>query len=338
MIAGILSPEGIARAVEQPDPHANDDVVLVRIDVAPMCTEFRSRGDGQSHDVLGHEAAGVVVDPGTSRRVAVGDRVVVMPQYGCGVCRYCSRGDHIYCPFPRDVLAETGSEYGTGTFAQYVLKPDYLLLSVPDDISLDHAAAADCLLGPSFHASERMRVDALDTLLVGGCGPVGLGAVVNGVTRGARVLALETNPYRMKLAQSIGAEVFNALDPDVDDAIRVATGGWGVTTAIETSGVPTSARRLAELATRLGQLAVVAWGSDITLPPLVPLGLTVHGCWHWNHAVLGERMWDTVRHASRLLDTVVTHRFDLIDVDAAMELQASGQCGKVFLYPNGRDV
>lgn len=335
MIVGVLTPDGRATVAERADPQARGDVVVVRIDVAPMCTEFRSRGDGQHHDVLGHEAAGVVVDAGTSSRVAVGDRVVVMPQYACGRCRYCLRGDHIYCPFPRDVLAETGSSAGTATYAQYVLKPDYLLLPVPDDIPLDRAAAACCLLGPGFHAAERMGVGPFDTVLVGGSGPVGLGAAINARIRGARVLALETNPYRMDLARAIGAEPFDAFDPATDERILAATGGWGATASVETTGVPTSPARLAALTERLGRLAVIAWGADVTLPPLVPLGLTVHGCWHWNHARYGDLMWDTIRRGAPLIDAAVTHRFPLDEADAAMDVQQSGLCGKVFLEPNG---
>lgn len=338
MNTGVLTTDGLAEVADQPMPRAHGDIVVVRIDVAPMCTEFRARGDGSDHHVLGHEAAGVVVDAGSSNRVAVGDRVVVMPQFACGRCRYCLQGDHIYCPFQRDVLAETGSEYGTATYAQYILKPDYLLLPVPADISLDHAAAACCLLGPGFHATERMNVGRFDTLLVGGAGPVGLGAAINGLSRGARVLTLETNPYRMDLAHSIGVEVFDALDPETDGAVRDTTDQWGATAAIETTGVPSIPARLATLTERLGQLAIVAWGSDVTLPPLVPLGLTVHGCWHWNHDRFADRMWSTIRRSEARLDTVITHRFDMDDVNAAMDVQQSGQCGKVFLYPNGLAV
>jgi L-iditol 2-dehydrogenase len=333
VIVGRLTADGRADVVERPQPVAGGDVVLVRIDVAPMCTEFRSRGDGSEHEVLGHEAAGVVVDAASSARVKVGDRVVVMPQYACGACRLCLAGEHIYCPFPRDVLAETGSTTGAATYARFVLKPDYLLLPIPDDVSMEHAAAACCLLGPGFHATERMGVDRFDTLLVGGCGPVGLGAIINGVVRGARVLALETNPYRRELATSLGATVLDALDPATDDAILAATDGWGVSASVETSGVPTNPARLARLTERRGRLAVVAWGADVALPPLVPLGLSVFGCWHWNHARYGERMWATIRAAAPLLDAAITHRLPLSDLEAAMDVQASGLCGKVLLLP-----
>ncbi|WP_369371215.1 zinc-binding dehydrogenase [Promicromonospora sp. Populi] len=335
MIEVILTAEGHAEAVERPQPSAHGDIVTVRVDVAPMCTEFRARGDGIEHDDLGHEAAGVVVDAGGSTRVRAGDRVVVMPQLGCGKCAYCVQGDHIYCLTPRDVRAETGSTTGIATYAQYVLKPDYLLLPVPDDVSLEHAAAACCLLGPGLHATSRMNVGVLDTVLVSGAGPVGLGAIINAGFRGARVLVLEANPYRQELARRLGAEVFDPFSADTDNAIAAAAPG-GITAAIETSGVASVPARLAGLVRRLGQLAIVAWGTDVVLPPLVPTGLSVHGCWHWNHVRLADQMWATIRGSREALDLVTTHHLDLTEADAAMDVQQSGQCGKVFLHPHGR--
>jgi threonine dehydrogenase-like Zn-dependent dehydrogenase len=278
----------------------------------------------------------VVVDAGSSTRVAAGDRVVVMPHYGCGRCALCLAGDYMYCAAPRDVLAETGQSYGTATSAEYLLKPDWLLLPVPDDIPLTHAALACCGLGPSFTASERTGVDALSSVLVSGCGPVGLGAIVHGVTRGARVFAIETSAYRTDLAKRLGAEsVFDPTEVDVAEAVRAATGGIGVDAAIETSGAPRAAWTLAESLRSRGKMGVVAWGNEITLPPLVPRGLDIFGCWHWDHRRFAARMWETVRKAGPLLDIMVTHILPLENVAEAMDLQDSGACGKIFLLPHG---
>ncbi len=333
-VAAFTAP-GVVEIVEREVPHAVGDLVVVQILVAPMCTENKQRKQGDVTDSLGHEAAGIVVDAGGSALVKVGDRVVVMPGNACGKCRYCLAGEHIYCPFQRDILAETNQPYGTATYAQYILKSDWLLLPVPDDISLSHAAAACCLLGPSFNASERMTLALADTLLVAGAGPVGLGAITHGLSRGARVLALETHPYRKALATSVGAEVFDPTGPDAEERILAQTDGWGVTASIETSGVPSNSALLARLSARRGRLSFVAWGVDIALPPLVPLGLDIYGCWHWNHQRMGQQMIETIRRVRPYLDQVVTHKFELDEVATAMTLQDTGTCGKVQLFPGG---
>lgn len=336
--AEITGPGEIA-ITEQDPPNARADLVVIKILVAPLCTEFKGRSQGERSDRLGHEAAGVVIDAGDSSLVQVGDRVVVMPQFACGVCWLCQRGDHIHCPNQRDVLAESGSAHGLATLAEYVIKPDWLLIKVPDDIPLEHAAMACCGFGPTFTAHQRLGTSVLSTVVVSGCGPVGLGAIVQGLTRGAEVIALETEPYRRELALKLGAsQALDPRDPHVVERIRQLTGGRGATSGIETSGAPTAARVLTEGIQTRGQLAVVAWTSELTLPAVVPAGLTMYGCWHWNHQHFLAEMWTMIRRSADAIDVMITHRFTLDEVGHAMDLQGTGQCGKVILYPFGQEA
>lgn len=326
--------KGDVEVRDQPVPQASGDLVVVQILVAPMCTEFKRRHDDVGERELGHESVGVVVDAGASRRVSVGDRVAVMPFFGCGECFLCTSGDYMHCQNQRDVLAETGQSHGAGTFAQFILKPDWLLVKVPDDISLVHAAMACCGFGPTFGALERMQVDATDTLLVSGCGPVGLGAIAQGVARNARVFGIETHPYRRLLALDLGAErVFDPSTDDIPALMHELTAGRGADAGIETSGASTAARALALSLRSRGRLSVVAWSGDVVFPPLVPLGLDIFGVWHWNSLRSVHEMWETVRRAGGLIDRMITHVLPLDDVAVAMDIQAGGACGKVMLFP-----
>lgn len=339
MKAAVITGPGSITITEQPTPQARGDVVVVKILVAPLCTEFKQRQLGHQGDRLGHEAAGIVVDPGSSTLVAEGDRVVVMPQYGCGRCWLCARGEHIHCPHQRDVLAETGSVVGLGTIAEYVLKPDYLLIKVPDDIPLDHAAMACCGFGPTFTAHHRLATSVLDTIVVSGCGAVGLGAVLQGATRGAPVIALETQPYRSELARKLGAaEVLDPLHTDVTEEIRNLTGGRGADGGIETSGAPPAAATLASSIRVRGGLALVAWTSEVRFPTPIPAGLDIYACWHWNHAVHLTSMWAMIRAASAGIDVMITHQLPLDSVAEAMDLQDRGVCGKIILHPFGAEA
>jgi threonine dehydrogenase-like Zn-dependent dehydrogenase len=328
-----------AAIVDRPEPRAAGDIVKVQVLVAPTCTEWRQYRDGETTETLGHEAAGVVVDAAGSSRVREGDRIVVMPQHGCGRCALCLAGDHIHCRDQRDVIDETGSETGTATYGQFVIKPDWLLLPVPDDVSLVQASLACCALGPSFGAMERMRVDVLDTVLVSGSGPVGLGALVNAAVRNARAIALEPHPYRARLARALGA--FAVVDPTAADALEQIgklTGGHGADASIETSGASSAAPLLVKATRARGRIAFTSWNGSIEVNDLVGRGLELHGCWHWNHQRDGERMFETIRRAGPLLDRLITHRFPLEEVTAAWEVQLTGECGKVLLFPWGEDA
>ena len=164
--------DGSAGTVDRPDPQPIDDFVLVKIHSVPMCTEYKGFKNERDQDAVGfgHEAAGEVVELAQPGRVKVGDRVVVQPQLGCGRCWLCLDGEHIHCQNGRRL--PQGQTAGQ-TYAQYILKPDWLLSPFPEDISYDHAGMACCGLGPTFGAMQKMNVNALDTVMITGLGPVG---------------------------------------------------------------------------------------------------------------------------------------------------------------------
>ena len=196
---------GNVELVEKPDPKAKGEWVVVKILSSPMCTEYKGYKSGRSSDNLGHEAAGEVVDVDQSSLVKIGDKVAVMPQSGCNVCDLCLTGDYIHCqnaPKPDQIGIY---EHGTGTYAQYIIKQDWLLVPIPDEISFDYGSMACCGLGPTYGAMQRMNVRAGETILITGMGPVGLGGIVNGMHRNARVITAELDPYRRELASNLGA-------------------------------------------------------------------------------------------------------------------------------------
>ena len=319
--------------VDQPDPQIAEDFVLVKILSAPMCTEYHAYEQGGKSAVLGHEAAGEVVAVSQPGKVKVGDRVVVMPQYPCGKCALCMDGDYIHCEHGVDPLAICKSEAGTATYAQYCVKQDWLLIPIPDDISIDHAAMACCGLGPSFGAMQNMRVDGFDTVLVAGLGPVGLGAVINGVYCGARVIGVEPHPYRAALAKELGAEtVVDPGDPDALQQIRDLTDGRGVDRAVDCTAVPAAQKFVVDATRRRGHVTFVGWGGGMELDNMVPGGKILQGSWHWNLCDT-PRIMQMVRDCGDLIDKQITHTFPMSRAGEAWELQLTGECGKVVLHP-----
>lgn len=329
---------GVRRAelAERPEAHAQDDFVLVKVLVAPMCTEYKLFRQGQLSDHLGHEAAGEVLAVDAASMVRVGDRVVVMPISACGRCALCRSGDYIHCQQTIDVERRTANHSATATYAQMLVKQDWMLLPLPDDISLEHGSMACCGLGPTFGAMQRMQVDAFDTVLITGMGPVGLGGVINGVQRGARVIAVESHPYRQQLAADLGAVA--VIDP-ADDALSARilglTGGRGADKAIDCTGVAQAQRLLIDSVRRRGQVAFVGEGGALEIQvsqEMIRKGLTLHGSWHWN-LVDAARMIHLIRQTRSQIDKLITHSFQLSQVQDAFELQLTGNCGKVLLKP-----
>ena len=317
------------------DPGVAENYAKIKIHAAPLCTEFHVFLRGMLRPLGGHEAAGEVVEIGPAvSMVKPGDRVVVMPQSGCGVCDLCTSGDHIYCPDKKDPKEICGNETGTATLGQYCVQQDWLLVPIPDDISYDHASMACCGMGPGFNANQTMQIMPTDTVLISGLGPVGLGAAITALYRGARVLGLEMNPYRVALAKDMGVEA--VVDPTSEDAleeIMYLTEGKGVDKSVECSSVETAPEFLVQAAALRGQIASPGWGGPLNARDVNRKGLTVHGCWHWNHQRDASVMMGTIRGAESLLDKVITHTFPFSEVQEALEIRASNQCGKIILHP-----
>ena len=325
-------------------PKAKGDWVVLKVHAAPMCTEYKAFAAGVNHGNFGHEAAGEVVDAARSSRVKVGDRVVAMPGNPCSQCVYCLSGEYIHCQDWIDFSAFHGADDGQATMSQYLLKQDWMLLPIPDGMSYDHAAMACCGLGPTFGAFQTMAVDAYDTMLITGLGPVGLGGIINARYRGARVIGVDSNPYRIQKAMELGAAaVINPLDEDaLQQALDLTKEGRGVDKAVDCAGAAAAHRFCIDATRRRGQVAFVGECQDETVlrisPDMIRKGLTLIGAWHYSLAD-SLRMMNMIADLGDELDKLISHRFSIDDIQQAWETQLSGQCAKVILRPwGGSDV
>ena len=325
-------------------PQAKENWVLVKVRAAPMCTEYKAFAAGANHGFFGHEAAGEVVAVAQPGKVEVGDRVVAMPMSPCGSCAYCLAGEFIHCQDLIDFDAYHGSDSGKATMSQYLLKQDWMLAPIPAGMSYEHASMACCGLGPTFGAFQLMALDAHDTLLITGLGPVGLGGVIGATYRGARVIGVDVNKYRAAKALELGAEA--VIDPTAEDALAqilaLTRDGRGVDKAVDCSGVVAAHRLCIDAARRKGMVAFVGECADDTpvkiSQDMIRKGLRLIGSWHYNLADT-PRMMAMISQVGEKIDQLITHRYAIDDIQSAWETQLSGQCGKVILQPwEGSDV
>jgi threonine dehydrogenase-like Zn-dependent dehydrogenase len=324
-----------AELIECPTPKATGDLALVKIHAAPMCTEYKIFLNGHPEKYLGHEAAGEVIEAPENGCVKAGDRVVVMPQYPCGECRFCRAGDYIHCEDNKDPAALSGQTEGWATYAQYMLKPSWLLPKIPDGISYELASLACCGLGPTFGAMESLGVTAFDTVLVAGLGPVGLGGIVNAKYRGARVVALGRDPWRRNYAEEMGADlVLDSKDQDVVNQIR-EFGGRGVDCALDCTGVPEVQRMCIESIRRKGGMAFIGEATgDVTInagSDMIRNGINLIGAWHYNLNLFPKIM--QVVQFSPIVSKLITHVLPMSNIQSVFELSASREHGKIILHP-----
>lgn len=330
-----ITGERQAALVDVAEPQPKENWAVIKVHAAPMCTEYKTFVSGTPNAFLGHEAAGEVVAVAQPCKVKVGDRVVAMPLYGCGTCALCLSGDYIHCEHNVDFVRFTGSPEGRATYAQYLLKPDWLLLPIPDDMSYERASLACCAIGPSFGAFELLGLKATDTVLITGLGPVGLGAIANARFRNAAVIAAEFEPYRAAKGEAMGATIVDPRDPDVVSKIKALTGGRGVDCALDCAGAVAAQRLCLDATRRKGKVAFVGECQDeLALrisPDMLRRGHTLIGSWHYNLNVFPQVMQVIAR--SPLIDALVSHVFPMRYVQDAFELCATHQTGKVILKP-----
>ena len=317
-----------AGLVEAPVPQIPADSALIKVHIAPMCAEYKGFLDGNISSCLGHEAVGEVVEIPQPGRLKVGDRVVAMPLFGCGTCELCASGNYIHC---LDSLKTQDA-----TMAQYIVKPTFILQKVPDDVSYEKASLACCGLGPSFGAFQKMDLNAFDTVLITGLGPVGLGAIVNARYRGARVIAVESNSYRTTLAKELGAEaIIDPRDSEALSKIVELCGGVGPDYAVDCSGVVAAHRLCIDAVKRTGTVAFIGESHSETpiviSKDMIRKGLHLFGSWHYNLNDFPKIM--QIIKDSPLVDKLITHVYPMSQIQEAFEVSASGQAAKILLKP-----
>lgn len=327
-----------AELIDVPIPEAKENWVLVKVHAIPLCTQYKGWLNGTS--VSGHEAAGEVVKVPDEVRdtcnVKEGDRVVVMPQLPCGKCALCRAGEYIHCENTVNYQDFTNSDGSTDTQVQYLLKPDWLLVPIPDGVSYELASLACCGLGPTFGAMENIGVDAFDTVLITGGGPVGLGGVVNAKYRGAKVIMVESIKYRQEKAKELGADlVLDPDDKDIEEKIRKFTSEIGVDASLECAGSIKAQRLALNTTRRRGSIALVGECNDDLLiqasRDFIRTGIKLFGQWHYNLNGIDKIM--QVIQESTVIEYLISHTFPMSEVQKAFEIDSEHQSAKIILKP-----
>ncbi|MXZ52715.1 MAG: zinc-binding dehydrogenase [Acidimicrobiaceae bacterium] len=354
-----------AALATKPYPVAGPGFVIVEVAVAPVCNEGRIYRDHQfewhdSPEHLGHEGVGTIVDTSPGSRFEIGDRVVVFQGNSCQECFVCTQGlSPTHClaiPYegyddgmaPQDVTAGllgiekvNGSASGGFGMARYRLAPEHMVVRLPDDLSFHHAAAANCTLGCTYTAAEEAGVKAGDVVLVGGVGFIGLGAVANALHRGAQVVVLGRNPYRMDLCRRLGVTaVIDPGSPDWLEQIHAVTGDRrGADAAFECSGAPYYLDRCMAGLRRYGTLFSMGFtGSEGYSVSILNDMMDRHINWTGGHDVRFRDRDGLLRmlgdpEVQGWIDTIVTHTYPMSRAAEAFEVALTKDCGKIYLLP-----
>ena len=287
---------------------------------------------------LGHEFVGEVIElgPGTSG-VALGDRVSCESHIVCNTCIACRTGNGHVCENTRILGVDVN-----GGFAEFVAVPAVNCWRVPAGIPLEVAAVMEPC-GNAVHTAFAGNLSGA-SILVTGCGPIGLFAIgVAKAAGAAHVFASDVSPYRLELAREMKADaVIDVRTENLVDRVKTLTNGRMLDGVLEMSGHPGAVRdALAALRMggRMSMLGLPSEPFELDWNRLVIFkGITLHG-------IIGRRMYDTWFQMDQLLGSgrldlrpAITHVMSMERFDEAIGLLRDGKAGKVVLAPWGQSV
>ena len=216
---------------------------------------------------LGHEAAGFVaaVGPGVTG-VAAGDLVAVNPSSPCGECQYCRQGLRHHCENMRFNGSAMRFPHEQGLFRAEIVVPVERALKLPRSVKPSIAALCEpfavCLHAVSQAGDLKGR-----TVLVSGCGPIGILTIVAAKLKGAaRVIATDIARPALAMAERMGADEVHDVSSGTDGLAAYAEGKGRIDAAFECSGSPRALAALIPLLRPRAHLVLVGLGGDAPLP------------------------------------------------------------------------
>lgn len=212
------------------DPNPSEFGVVIKVEASGLCLSDWHGWMGHDPDIVlphvpGHELAGQIMAVGKHvKNWHQGQRVTVPFVGGCGSCNYCLEGNQQVCDFQ----FQPGFT-AWGSFAEYVAidYADVNLVELPDTMNFLEAAGLGCRFITAYRGvREQGKLTSDQTIAVHGCGGVGLSAIQIAKGIGAKVIAIDINDQKCKLAKDLGADfTINANMTDVVQAVKELSGG-----------------------------------------------------------------------------------------------------------------
>ncbi|MBI5368102.1 MAG: zinc-binding dehydrogenase [Planctomycetes bacterium] len=340
MKAAIFHGSGKPLTIEQvPVPEIGPGEILVKVAACGLCHTDLHYLD---HDVptfrkppliLGHEASGTIarVAPGV-KGWAEGDRVLLPAVLTCGACELCRAGRENICM----AMAMFGNHVD-GAFAEFVKAPAKDAIRLPEEIPLEPAAIiADAISTPYHAVVNRGKVRAGDSVVVYGCGGVGLNVVQMAAAVGGQVIAVDLDPAKLETALSLGAREAVRAGAGVEPPkeVKKLTGG-GADVAFEAIGNPKTLGQAVDSLRRGGRLCVIGYSEK-------PFELNAAKVMFHELEVVGSlgcrpvdypRVVRMVQAGKLALRPLVTGRFPLERIGEALDVLRSGKGLRNIVVP-----
>ena len=311
---------------EYSKPQIKSNEVLIRVAACGIChTDLHYLDHGvptvkKPPMILGHEASGTIAARGSEvTEFREGDPVLIPAVLTCGNCFFCRSGRENIC----QSMTMVGNNID-GAYAEFIAVPAKDIFHLPPEIPLTDASIIADALSTPFHAvKNRAEVKPGDTVVVIGCGGVGINLVQIAAAVGGMVIAVDISDKKLERAKKLGA--YQVVNPtrveNVGKEIKKMTGG-GADIAIEAIGNPKTIEMGFNTLRKGGRLVVVGYSSEeIKFPASKIMYFEMEirgslGC----RPVDYPKVIELVKHGKIQLAELITHRFPLEKINAAFDL------------------
>ena len=254
---------GAVQLIETERPVPGSGEVLLKVLYVGFCGSDLSTYLGKNPLVTypripGHEIAAVIESkgPDVPEYIQTGRRVTVDPYTHCGHCAACKRGRFNAC--------ENNQTFGVqrdGAMAEYITVPWEKILDVPAFPDRELALIEPLTVG--FHAVGRGRVTPQDTVMVMGCGMIGVGAITGAVHRGATVIAVDIDDNKLKMARKLGATItINTIKNNLHETLHKFLHGASPDVVVEAAGNPLTYKAAMEEVAFTGRVVCIGYAKE----------------------------------------------------------------------------
>lgn len=312
-------------------PQIKGEEILVKVAACGVChTDLHYIDHGvptfkKPPVILGHEPSGVVAEIGEKvTNFKVGDKVLLPAVLTCGKCEFCRTGRENICS-NQEMLGNNID----GAYAEYIKAPAKDAFHLPDEIPLvEGSIIADAISTPFHAVKNRACVKPGDTVVVFGCGGIGINIVQVAKAVGGVVLAVDLLEKKLDWAKKFGADyLINPQETDdVAKKIRKLTGG-GADIALEAIGNPTTIQQAFSSLRTGGRLVTVGYSpQDVPLSAARIMYREMEifgslGC----RPVDYPKIIELVKMGKLKVKELVTHKFKLEDINTAFEVMRKGE-------------
>ena len=334
MRAGVYREKGIVRVEEVPVPEVSDSEVLIKVAACGICgTDIKKiyHAYVPPPQILGHEIAGTVVALGRGiTKWKLGDRVMSFHHIPCGECFYCERRLFSQCKQYKTTGLTAGFTPNGGGFAEYVKAMPWVadrgFVALPDNVSFEEATFIEPI-NTILKAVQKARVAAGETVLIAGCGPIGLQLLMVANLQGARLYTSDPMAVRRAKSLTLGAiESFNPTDGKLVEQIKARTEGRGADAVLVAVAHPSVVVDALAAARPGGRILLFAANDPVTRIefPAAAVGIDekeILGS--YSAAVdIQEAGADLVLKKKLPVMDIVTHRFPLARIQEGLDLAA----------------